>query len=191
MIVDWNRMRLLLLIALLTSHSSLAAQVKVGGREVVPEGLIFADADAKSRIVAEGELSDGCGWVLSVETKFAEEREAGDCLLDYRRTTVTLAKKCAAPAQPEVTTSERVTTAPRARCPESSGDVPPLRIDSKTISFGRVPDGQWQAIVEQPDGTRLVLAWNAAAVRLVIRYPDGTSDTVTAAAIVEKKEKPD
>lgn len=170
------------LLVFLTLVPSLLAQVKVGGREIVPKGLIFADPDPKSTVTAEGELEDGCGWTLEGETRFAEERAEEECVLDYRRTTVLLTRKCPAPAKPEPVVAERTTTAPKQRCPDEGGELAELEVETRAISSGTTPDGKRQAILTQPDGTRLTMSWDMSGARVVIRFPDATTDVLQVAA---------
>ncbi|MGA7613637.1 MAG: hypothetical protein WBX15_00520 [Thermoanaerobaculia bacterium] len=164
-----------------------APSVKIGGEEIVPKGLIFGDADPKSRVTAEGKLADGCGWTLTVETRFAAKELEKRCVLDYRKTTVVLTRKCRKPAQPEPTQSERVTTAPKSRCPDENGDVPEPDLETKPVSSGRTPDGKYQTIVVQPDGSRLTLSSDGDLVQVTVRYPDATGDVLRISAAKEKK----
>jgi hypothetical protein len=178
-----RRRTLLLLLSLLVALGISAdrGSVKVGGREFIPKGLIFPDADPKSRVAGEGELSDGCRWVLVAETRVADQRAEDDCRRYYYRTHVVLQKKCAPPAEPEEAHSERVTTT-GPHCPDNSGSVADPKIDSRAISAGLTPDGRFQDIIQQPDGTRLTITHDDSGARVALRYPDGTTDALQVAA---------
>lgn len=173
---------ILFLLLLAVSGPAALSQVKIAGEEIVPKGLIFADSHPQSRVTAEGELADGCGWSISAETRFAEQRLETDCYLDYRRTSVTLTRKCPAPAKPESSVAERTTTAPGPRCPAESGEIDPPDVASKAISSGTTPDGKRQAILVQADGTRMTMSWDESGAHVVIRFPDGTTDRLDVAA---------
>ena len=174
--------RVVVIVVLLVVSAGADAQVKVGGQEIVPKGLVFAESDPKSRVTAEGELEDGCGWSFEGSTRFAEQRVETDCYLDYRRTSMVLSKNCPPPAKPEVVVGERTTTAARPRCPGDDGEIPPPEVETRAISSGSTPDGKMQAILDQPDGTRVTMAWDATIVRMVIRFPDGTTDILQVAS---------
>lgn len=166
-----------------------ADEVKVGGEEFIPKGLIFSESDPKSRVAGEGDLADGCEWVLESDTRVAarrveKESPEQDCVQYFYRTRVELLRRCPAPASPEIVTSERTTN--RAPiCPDAAGSIDPPAIEARAISSGETPDGQRQQIIVHPDGTRLTLQWNSKGISVGIRYTDGTTDRLVVKSKLE------
>ena len=176
------------LLVLFTVHLS-AAEVRVAGQPLVPEGLILGEAEPKNRISGEGELADGCEWELLAETRIGthrveKEKPDQDCVQYFYVTSVRLIRKCPAPASPIVSRSERLTTT-GPHCPDAKGTIVEPRSGSSPVSQGVIPDGRRQVIAVQPDGTRLTLRSNEQGVEVVIVYRDGTSDVLLQKAEVE------
>jgi hypothetical protein len=157
------------------------AQVKVGGVEFLPKNVIFPSSDERSRATAEGSLSGGCRWQLQTETRIGQTTDTRDCLVYFYRTTVSLAKRCGGTESPEVPAvplgaSERTVLAGRS-CPNA---IFTPQLEAKILSVGLNSDGKRQEIVQQPDGTRIVVLTEPNAVTIAIAYPDATVDTLAA-----------
>ena len=68
-------------------------------------------------------------------------------------------------------------TATEVRCPDSGGGkitAPPT--DAKALSSGTSSDGKHQDVVLFPDGTRVVLIYDAEGASAVVAFPDGSGD---------------
>lgn len=150
--------------------------VKIAGVEFVPKDLVFAVAEAKSRAIAEGSLPNDCKWSFMTETRIGRREEAQGCIRFYYRTTVTLTELCAA-KETVRKFAERI-TALESRCPDSGGRVTTPPVDARAVSSGVTVDGKSQEIVLQPDGTRVILSYDAAGVTATAVFPDGTVDVL-------------
>lgn len=169
-----------------------ASDVKVAGESFIPEGLILGEADPKNRTFGEGEMSDGCTWELSAQTRIgrhrvAREKPEEDCFRYYYVTNARLVKKCPAPAPPETEESERITTT-GPHCPVANGAIEEPKTVAIPVSEGRIPDGRQQTIVQHPDGTRFTIRYDVAGVEVAIVYPDRTSDILRQRAKEPAKE---
>jgi len=171
-----------LLAGVLVVAASAFAGVKIAGVEFVPKDLIFAAPEARSRATADGPLPNECTWNFVSETRIARREEPGgkDCVRYYYKTTVTLEQTC--PASNDKTTritrsSERIVSA-GPFCPDASGKIAPPNVEARVLSSGTTAEGKHQDIVSQPDGTRISLLYDAAAVQVVAVYPDGTADAL-------------
>ena len=151
------------------------AGVKVNGTEFVPKDLIFAAAEPRSRAMAEGPLPNECSWTFTSETRVGRREDDKGCVRYYYQTTVRLAQTCPEPAKPQEHSSERITAA-GPFCPDGSGKVAPPNLDARVLSSGTTSDGKQQDIVQQPDGTRIVIVSDASSVVVTVVYPDGSGD---------------
>lgn len=152
-----------------------AGSVKVGGEPIFPSELVFIDADPKSQAHGEGTLANGCKWEVDTITRFAAHHSVSSCVRYFYRTTITLTKKCPAPNRPLSVTSERI-TATGPHCAGDDGEIPSPRIEARSISSGRTPGERSQNIVEQPDGSRVIISWSDDTVDVRVTYPDRTTD---------------
>lgn len=161
------------------SAAAVPAQeaVKVAGDSFFPGDLIFGEADPKSVATGEGSLPDECKWELRTSTRVAREDVDRTCRRYFYKTGVVLTRKCPAPQKPKVVSSERITTT-GPHCAEEERKLPPPKVESRAISSGMVPDGRRQEIVEQPDGTRVVIRSDATGVEVRVSYPDRTTDVL-------------
>lgn len=165
------------LLALMVAGAAIAG-VKIGGVEFVPKDLIFADAEPRSRAMAEGPLPNECKWTFLSETRIGKHEEAQGCIRFYYRTSIALTSVCPAPNdKPATRFSERI-TATELRCPDSGGKVTPPNTEAKVLSSGTTSEGKHQEIVLQPDGTRITLVYDDAGVLCVIAFADGSGDSL-------------
>ena len=168
-------MRVRAVAALLLLAVPAAAGVKINGSEFVPKDLIFAAAEPRSRATAEGPLPNECSWTFTSETRIGRREDEKGCVRYYYQTIVRLAQSCPEPAKPQERSSERITaTAPL--CPDGSGKVTPPNVEAHVLSSGTTADGKHQDIVQQPDGTRIVIVSDDASVFVTVAYPDGSGD---------------
>ena len=168
-------MRIRVAAALLLLAVPASAGVKVNGTEFVPKDLIFSAADPRSRATAEGPLPNECSWNFTSETKIGRREDDKGCVRYFYQTVVRLAQNCPEPAKPQEHSSERV-TATGPFCPDSSGKVQQPNADAHVLSSGTTSDGKHQDIVQQPDGTRIVIVSDDASVVVTVVYPDGSGD---------------
>lgn len=152
------------------------AGVKVGGVEFIPKDLIFASADSSSEASAEGALPNDCQWSFAAATRIGRREDAQRCVRFYYKTTVTLMQTCPVKdVPPTLRLAERI-IATENRCPDSAGRVKAPPDQTTALSSGTTADGRRQEIVRQPDGTRLTLSYDHAAVMVRAAFPDGTTD---------------
>jgi hypothetical protein len=168
-------MRLRVAAAILLLTIPAGAGVKINGTDFVPKDLIFAAAEPRSRATAEGPLPNECSWSFTSETRVGRREDDKGCVRYFYDTVVRLAQNCPEPAKPQERTSERITaTAPV--CPDGSGKVQPPNVEAHVLSSGTTSDGKHQDIVQQPDGTRIVIVSDDASVVVTVLYPDGSGD---------------
>ena len=171
------RVGMILLVALLTTAGANGEQgsIKIAGETMFPSELVFMDPDPRSQAHAEGTLGDGCEWELDTVTRTAPHHTAHGCVEYFYKTTVTMTRKCAAPRRPQQVVSERMTKSGRM-CATENRPLPEPKSVTLAVSSGRIPDGRFQDIVEQPDGSRVTINWSPSTVDVRVVYPDKTID---------------
>lgn len=169
-----NRAVILLLVFL----AVLSSAVKVGNVEFVPSDLIFADAESKSRVTADGSLPNDCKWSLVAETRLAKHQESQDCVRFYFKTTVTLSQECPRPNEQHIAKSCERITATDPKCLGDAGRITSPSTDARVLSSGTTAEGRHQDVVQMADGTRLTLVYDSDTATATVAFADGTADTL-------------
>lgn len=156
----------------------LLSSVKIAGVEFVPKDLVFADAEPKSRVTAEGPLSNQCKWTFIADTRIGRHAEGQECVRFYFRSAATLSQECPSPNEQHLDKSCERITATDVRCPDSNGKITAPSTDARALSSGNTSDGKHQDVVLLPDGTRIVLISDDEMATAALAFPDGSTDVL-------------
>lgn len=154
-----------------------SAAVKVGNVDFIPNDLIFADAESRSRVTADGQLPNDCKWRLVAETRLAKHQESQDCIRFYFKTTVTLSQECPRPNEQHISKSCERVTATDPKCLDQ-GRISAPSTDARVLSSGTTAEGRHQDVVQMADGTRITLAYDSDTAVATVGFSDGTGDTL-------------
>lgn len=168
-------MRRAALLALALVSPMAVSAIKVGNVEFVPSDLIFADAESKSHVTADGPLPGECKWSFVAETRLAKHQESQDCIRYYFRTIVTLSQECPRPNEQHVRKSCERITATDVKCRETG--TPPST-DARVLSSGTTGEEKHQDVVQMADGTRITLVYDQDTATASVGFADGTGDVL-------------
>lgn len=162
---------------------SVLAAITIGGRPLLPAGLVYTD-QPDATIGGGGPLpQEGCTWTLEIKVSTATipDPNNANCLFHVYKIVTELKKIC--PGKVETFGETHITqTGPHCGDPNASPPVatPQPGTRSHLKSRKTKKDGAEEVVIELPDGTTVTITTPASGAPTVeLDYPNGSSGSFT------------